>query len=123
MPRPRVNLDALRDEMERRIAQKHTHRPILSWLAGKGVMLVRIPSRREWWSGMRVVGRERQARMLRVSRQSKEQKLVPGTTRKLVSLWLYWTPNEPERDEPLYPIPCKRQKASKAESLIPSLRL
>ena len=43
-----------------------------------------------------------------------EQKPVPGTTRKLVSLWLYWTPNEPERDEPPIPIPRKRQKASKA---------
>ena len=54
-----------------------------------------------------------------------EQKPVPGTTRKLVSLWLYWTPNEPERDEPPTPIPRKRQKASKAapikaESLIKS---
>jgi hypothetical protein len=26
-----------------------------------------------------------------------EQQPVPGTTRKLVSLWLYWTPNQPER--------------------------
>jgi hypothetical protein len=42
-----------------------------------------------------------------------EQKPVPGITRKLVSLWLYWTPNEPERDEPPIPIPRKRQKASK----------
>jgi hypothetical protein len=42
-----------------------------------------------------------------------EQKPVPGTTRKLVSLWLYWTPNEPERDEPPIPIPRKRQKANK----------
>jgi hypothetical protein len=54
-----------------------------------------------------------------------EQKPVPGTTRKLVSLWLYWTPNEPERNEPPTPIPRKRQKASKvapikAESLIKS---
>jgi hypothetical protein len=39
MPRPRVDLDALRDEIERRIAQKHTHRQILSWLAGKGVIV------------------------------------------------------------------------------------
>ena len=30
-----------------------------------------------------------------------EQNPVPGTNRKLVSLWLYWTPNEPERDEPV----------------------
>src|SRR2546421_6161249 len=55
----------------------------------------------------------------------KEVLPVPGTTRKLVSLWLYWTPNEPERDEPPTPIPRKRQKASKAapikaESLIKS---
>ena len=47
-----------------------------------------------------------------------EQKPVPGTTRKLVSLWLYWMPNEPERDEPPTPIPRKRQKASKAEARI-----
>jgi hypothetical protein len=43
-----------------------------------------------------------------------EQKQVPGTTRKLVSLWLYWMPNEPERDMPPISIPRKRQKASKA---------
>jgi hypothetical protein len=54
-----------------------------------------------------------------------EQKPVPGTSRKLVSLWLYWTPNEPECDESLTPIIRKRQKASKAapikaESLIKS---
>ena len=46
-----------------------------------------------------------------------EQKPVPDTTRKLVSLWLYWTPNEPERNEPPTPIPRKRQKASKAASI------
>ena len=51
-----------------------------------------------------------------------EQKLVPGTTRKLVSLWLYWTPDEPERiePEPLTPTPRKRQKATKAEPLMKS---
>jgi hypothetical protein len=39
MPRPRIDLDAFRDEIERRIAQKHTHPQILSWLAGKGVII------------------------------------------------------------------------------------
>jgi hypothetical protein len=29
MPRPRVDLNAFRDEIERRITQKHTHRQIL----------------------------------------------------------------------------------------------
>jgi hypothetical protein len=36
MPRPRIDLDTYRDEIERRIAQKHTHPQILSWLAAKG---------------------------------------------------------------------------------------
>jgi hypothetical protein len=39
MPRPRIDLDAYSDEIERRIAQKHTHPQILSWLAGKGVII------------------------------------------------------------------------------------
>jgi DNA-directed RNA polymerase specialized sigma54-like protein len=39
MPRPRVDLDPWRDEIERRIAQKHTHRQILGWLAGEGVVV------------------------------------------------------------------------------------
>jgi hypothetical protein len=47
-----------------------------------------------------------------------EQKPVSGTTRKLVSLWLYWTPDEPERHEPPSPTPRKRQKAIKAEPFI-----
>jgi hypothetical protein len=29
MPRPRVDLNAFRDEIERRITQKHTHRQML----------------------------------------------------------------------------------------------
>jgi len=37
MPRPRIDLDAYRDEIERRIAQKHTHHQIRGWLAGRGV--------------------------------------------------------------------------------------
>jgi hypothetical protein len=39
MPRPRVDLDAFRDEIERRIASKHTHThtQIRSWLAGEGL--------------------------------------------------------------------------------------
>ena len=47
-----------------------------------------------------------------------EQKAVPGTTRKLVSLWLYWTPDQPptpERDEPPTPTPRKRKKGIKVE--------
>jgi hypothetical protein len=39
MPRPRIDLDTYRDEIERRIAQKHTHPQILSWLAGKGIII------------------------------------------------------------------------------------
>jgi hypothetical protein len=39
MPRPRIDLDAYRDEIERRIAQKHTHPQILSWLAGKDLII------------------------------------------------------------------------------------
>jgi hypothetical protein len=37
MPRPRVDLDTFRDEIERRIASKHTHRQIRSWLAEEGL--------------------------------------------------------------------------------------
>ena len=36
---PRVDIDPWRDETERRIAQKHTHRQILDWLAGEGVIV------------------------------------------------------------------------------------
>jgi hypothetical protein len=39
MPRPRKDLDAFRDEIERRIASKHTHRQIRSWLAGEGLVI------------------------------------------------------------------------------------
>jgi hypothetical protein len=51
-----------------------------------------------------------------------EQKLIPGTTRKLVSLWLYWTPNEPQRNEPFTPTPRKRQKASKEPLIKPEIK-
>jgi hypothetical protein len=47
-----------------------------------------------------------------------EQKPVLGITRKLISLWLYWTPDELKRDEPFIFTPRKRQKANKAEPLI-----
>jgi hypothetical protein len=39
MPRPRVDLDTFRDEIERRIASNHTHKQIRSWLAGQGVII------------------------------------------------------------------------------------
>jgi hypothetical protein len=39
MPRPRIDLKAFRDKIERRVAQKHTHYKILSWLAGKGLIV------------------------------------------------------------------------------------
>jgi hypothetical protein len=39
MPRPRKDLDAFRDEIERRIASKDTHRQIRSWLAGEGLVV------------------------------------------------------------------------------------
>jgi hypothetical protein len=39
MPRPRKNLDEFRDEIERRIANKHTHNKIRSWLASQGVIV------------------------------------------------------------------------------------
>ena len=39
MPRPRKDLDAFRDKIERRIASKHTHNSIRSWLAGEGLII------------------------------------------------------------------------------------
>jgi hypothetical protein len=51
-----------------------------------------------------------------------KQKPIPGTTRKLVSLWLYWTPNEPERIEPPTPTPRKRQKAGKEPLIKPEIK-
>jgi hypothetical protein len=39
MPHPRADLNAFRDEIKRRIAQKHTHRQILNWLAGNGLII------------------------------------------------------------------------------------
>jgi hypothetical protein len=37
MPRPRIDLDTFRDEIERRIADKHTQNQIRRWLASQGV--------------------------------------------------------------------------------------
>jgi hypothetical protein len=37
MPRPRINLDTFRDEIERRIVDKHTQNQIRRWLASQGV--------------------------------------------------------------------------------------
>jgi hypothetical protein len=39
MSRPRKELDANRDEIERRIASNHTHKQIRSWLAGQGIII------------------------------------------------------------------------------------
>jgi hypothetical protein len=39
MPRPRVDLNAFRDEIERRITSKHTYIQIRSWLAGEGLII------------------------------------------------------------------------------------
>jgi glycerate kinase len=39
MPRPRIDLKAFRDDIERRIASNHTHKQIRSWLAGQGVII------------------------------------------------------------------------------------
>jgi hypothetical protein len=41
MPRPRKNLDAFRDEIERQIINKHTQPQILRWLAGQGLIISR----------------------------------------------------------------------------------
>jgi hypothetical protein len=41
MPRPRKNLDAFRDEIERQITNKHTQPQILRWLAGQGLIISR----------------------------------------------------------------------------------
>jgi hypothetical protein len=51
-----------------------------------------------------------------------KQKPIPGITRKLVSLWLYWTPYEPERIKPLTPTPRKRQKAGKEPLIKPEIK-
>jgi hypothetical protein len=55
MPPPRVDLDPWRDETERRIAQKHTHRQILGWLAGEGVIVSKntFSSRMVAWDASR----------------------------------------------------------------------
>jgi hypothetical protein len=55
MPRPRVDLDAFRDEIERRIASKHTHKQIRSWLAEEGLIVRRVPYSRGVWPGKRLV--------------------------------------------------------------------
>ena len=39
MPRPQINLDAYRDEIERRITSNHIHTQIRSWLAGEGIII------------------------------------------------------------------------------------
>jgi hypothetical protein len=39
MPRPRIDLNIYRNEIERRITQKYTYPQILSWLAGKGIII------------------------------------------------------------------------------------
>jgi len=41
MPRPRINLDEFRDEIERQIANRHTQPQILKWLAGQGIIVSR----------------------------------------------------------------------------------
>jgi hypothetical protein len=55
MPRPRKDLDAFRDEIERRIASKHTHRQIRSWLAGEGLIISKdtLQSRCVAWEATR----------------------------------------------------------------------
>jgi len=69
MPRPRKDLDAFRDEIERRVARKHTHHQIRSWLAGEGLVVSKVPYSRGVLPGKRLVGRERQARILPSSTQ------------------------------------------------------
>jgi hypothetical protein len=39
MPRPRIDLEAFRDDIERRIASNYTYKQIRSWLAGQGVII------------------------------------------------------------------------------------
>jgi hypothetical protein len=55
MPRPRKNLDDFRDEIEQRIANKHTQVQILSWLASQGVSVSRntLSSRCATWEASR----------------------------------------------------------------------
>jgi hypothetical protein len=55
MPRPRKDLDAFRDEIERRVASKHTHRQIRSWLAGEGLVVSKgtLQSRCVAWEATR----------------------------------------------------------------------
>ena len=55
MPRPRKDLDAFRDEIERRIASKHTHLQIRSWLAGEGLTISKgtLQSRCVAWEATR----------------------------------------------------------------------
>jgi hypothetical protein len=52
---PRKNLDAFRDDVERRIASKHTHRQIRSWLAGEGLTVSKgtLQSRCVAWEATR----------------------------------------------------------------------
>jgi hypothetical protein len=69
MSRLRKDLDVFRDEIERRIASKYIHRQIQSWLTGEGLVISRVPYSCGVWPGKRLVGRERQARILPSSTQ------------------------------------------------------
>jgi len=43
------------------------------------------------------------------------QQPVTGTARRLVSLWLYWTPDQPELKAPATPTPRRQQRPIKVE--------
>jgi hypothetical protein len=55
MPRSAIDLEGFRDEIERRIALRHTHRQILSWLAGNGLIISKntLSSRVVAWNASR----------------------------------------------------------------------
>jgi hypothetical protein len=55
MPRSAIGLEGFRDEIERRIALRHTHRQILSWLAGNGLIISKntLSSRVMAWNASR----------------------------------------------------------------------
>jgi hypothetical protein len=55
MPRSAIDLEGFRDEIERRIALRHTHRQILSWLAGNGLIISKnaLSSRVMAWNASR----------------------------------------------------------------------
>jgi hypothetical protein len=69
MPRPRKDLNAFRDKIERRITSKHTHRQIRSWLAGESLIISKGILQSRCMARKQLVGRERQGRILRLSRQ------------------------------------------------------